>query len=453
MKQNYFVITTVIFFLLLLSGITEDVSGQSELLVRGRAFGISARAMGMGGAYTSVAEDYSATYWNPAGLAMMRRMEFFISMPNTRYQTTVTHASNTSERNENFTKLNSIGFAFPIPTYRGSLVFAFGYNRVRNFDQVFEFSWFNPNEDIAAPAINDLTQETWDTLEKGHVGQYTFSGAVDISPNMSLGASINLWRGKNTFEDNYQSLDVQNLWDLDEYGVNNTIESELRAVNLKLGGLYRLGRFMRLAGAVELPYTLKINEKSTYHYWEYWEAENPYEENEEYHFEYEIRNPFKFSAGASMYLPLVTLAADVNYTDWSQMEYQTEPPFSKANPVEVDGEYVYYDSTQAEINRDIRKLYRASTTIHVGGEVNVPFLATQLRAGVFVEPSIFKNVESSRKYFTVGAGLLLDKQMKLDLNWIRGWWTNETSQFSNYIPLLTEDVKLNQIEVSLAIRF
>jgi len=452
MKQNNFVIITIV-LLLLISGMTQELSGQSELLVRGRAFGISARAMGMGGAYTSVAEDYSATYWNPAGLAMMRRMEFFISMPNTRYQTTVTHASVTSERNENFTKLNSIGFAFPIPTYRGSLVFAFGYNRVRNFDQVFEFSWFNPNEDSENPALNDLTQETWDTLEKGHLGQYTFSGAMDISPNMSLGASINLWRGKNTFEDNYQSLDVQNLWDLDEYGVNNTIESELKAVNLKLGGLYRLGRFMRLAGAVELPYTLKINENSTYRYWEYWEAENPYEENEDYHFEYEILNPFKFSAGASMYLPLVTLAADVNYADWSQMEYQTEPPFSKANPVEVDGELVYYDSTQAEINRDIRKLYRATTTIHVGGELNVPFLATQLRAGVFVEPSIFKNEDSSRKYFTVGAGLLLDKQMKLDVNWIHGWWTNETSQFSNYIPLLTEDVKLNQIEVSLAIRF
>jgi hypothetical protein len=37
--------------------------------------GVGARALGMGGAFTALADDGSAAYWNPAGLAMMDRPE------------------------------------------------------------------------------------------------------------------------------------------------------------------------------------------------------------------------------------------------------------------------------------------------------------------------------------------------------------------------------------------
>lgn len=37
--------------------------------------GIGGRAIGLGGAYTAVAEDATAAYWNPAGLAFLRRSE------------------------------------------------------------------------------------------------------------------------------------------------------------------------------------------------------------------------------------------------------------------------------------------------------------------------------------------------------------------------------------------
>lgn len=37
--------------------------------------GVGARAIGMGGAYTAVANDASALYWNPAGVAKLKKME------------------------------------------------------------------------------------------------------------------------------------------------------------------------------------------------------------------------------------------------------------------------------------------------------------------------------------------------------------------------------------------
>ena len=41
------------------------------LFDRGGIIGVGARAMGLSGAFTAVADDASAAYWNPAGLAQL----------------------------------------------------------------------------------------------------------------------------------------------------------------------------------------------------------------------------------------------------------------------------------------------------------------------------------------------------------------------------------------------
>ncbi|MDI6840405.1 MAG: PorV/PorQ family protein [bacterium] len=55
--------------------------GLSKVGMSGAQFlkiGIGSRAMGMGGAYTALANDASALYWNPAGIALMERPELLI---------------------------------------------------------------------------------------------------------------------------------------------------------------------------------------------------------------------------------------------------------------------------------------------------------------------------------------------------------------------------------------
>ena len=65
-----------LFLILLFIGMTFSKSySQFE---RGGVLGVGARAMGMAGAFTAVADDPSATYWNPAGIAQINRPEFSI---------------------------------------------------------------------------------------------------------------------------------------------------------------------------------------------------------------------------------------------------------------------------------------------------------------------------------------------------------------------------------------
>lgn len=97
-------------------------------------FGPGARAMALGGAYSAVAEDYTAVYWNPAGLAQIRKMEFYGSLSHLSMNNRIGYQGTTTENTNGFTNMNALGMVFPVPTYRGSLVFAIGYNRINSFD-------------------------------------------------------------------------------------------------------------------------------------------------------------------------------------------------------------------------------------------------------------------------------------------------------------------------------
>ena len=42
--------------------------------------GLGARAIALGGAYTSVSNDFTATFWNPAGLAQIQKSSVYTSI-------------------------------------------------------------------------------------------------------------------------------------------------------------------------------------------------------------------------------------------------------------------------------------------------------------------------------------------------------------------------------------
>jgi len=76
------ILALLMVFIVLPADAKDDISGSSagEFLKVGAAgsqflkIGVGARASGMAGAYTAVANDLTALYWNPAGLADIKEM-------------------------------------------------------------------------------------------------------------------------------------------------------------------------------------------------------------------------------------------------------------------------------------------------------------------------------------------------------------------------------------------
>ncbi|HEX2963990.1 MAG TPA: hypothetical protein VHO43_19480, partial [Ignavibacteriales bacterium] len=117
--------------------LTATVNAQNAsdaLRLSDIGLGSGARALGMGNAYQSLSDDYSAASFNPAGFGLLKRMEFAGGLNFSKFNNNTTFFGSTTDYSNSSTNLNQFSFAFPFPTIRGSLVFAVGYNRDKDFN-------------------------------------------------------------------------------------------------------------------------------------------------------------------------------------------------------------------------------------------------------------------------------------------------------------------------------
>lgn len=73
MRRNIFLCSAMILIIFMVSGASAQMVGIDWIPT-----GSGARALGMGGAFTAIADDATAAWWNPAGLAQLERPEVSI---------------------------------------------------------------------------------------------------------------------------------------------------------------------------------------------------------------------------------------------------------------------------------------------------------------------------------------------------------------------------------------
>ena len=72
--------------------LVQQATGAAGLFLR---MGVGARALGMGGAFTGIADDPSAAYWNPAGLGQIHNFQFEFMNVNLPFDRTFNYFSAT----------------------------------------------------------------------------------------------------------------------------------------------------------------------------------------------------------------------------------------------------------------------------------------------------------------------------------------------------------------------
>jgi len=451
---------------LMLFAFAGALFAQEEIFFLGDELGVGARAMGMGGAYVGVADDYSAMYWNPAGLGQLRRSEMNIGFSHNSVSSDATFLGSAYTSENTFTRLNSIGLIFPVPTYQGSLVFGLGFNKVRDFDNTIEIEGFNPDYaaygDMVIPtyseqgystSIDDSLYQIESLLEDGSMNHFSLSGALEVQKNFFLGATVNFISGKDNYNLVFDENDILGIYDepfddmtgviadLDKWSYNNNITSKFNATNFKIGALYRFGSALRLGATVITPTRYKIREEWSERFDETydWGQEDPFEDSGEY--EYRIEEPYSFEFGASFKLLNILLSAGAEFKDWSQAKFHDDPPIA--------------GTTKGDVNANIARELQSVTKLRFGAELYVPVIRATLMLGYFNSPSPYRYTEvlPDKEFISAGAGLALGRQARVHVGLIHGTWEQESiDSLTGGIPTM-EEKSFDKVIGTLSIRF
>lgn len=442
-------------------------------------FGVGARSLGMGNAYSGVANDYSAIFWNPAGLAQMEFGEFSFGLSHLNYGNRSKFFGAEQSYSNNATTLNALGLVYPVPVRQGSLVFGFGFSRQSNFTTGLSFEGFNPNSSIIqtyapdgafypsdlsgnlayqlylanvdtntgrfdSPITGNLTQ-LGRVIEGGGLNNWGFAVGVDIAKNLSVGATASYLSGSYKYERSYTERDTRKLYqalpfDFDELTVEDFVESDISGFNAKLGLMYRVPEKFRFGLTVKTPTTLQVKEtfgstaRSYFDNGDVLPTDGPFESNGSG--SYNVVTPWVFGAGASVVLRDLILSADIEYTDWTQLE------FADANPDLI------------ALNKDIKQLFRPTANLRAGLEYDVRALGLRLRGGFIYNTSPFEGdpSEFDQKYVTAGLGLLLSEANMLDVAYARGWWKSFRTNYDRS-SRVDEKVTTNTVILTFSHRF
>ena len=404
--------------------------------------GVGVRAQSMGNAYVGLANDYSAIYWNPAGLTQLDKSEITGSLYHMKYNNEATYLGSSIIDQRNFTNLHSLGLAYKFPTTQGSFVLALGYNRFKNFDEYLFFSGFsqdsidlgfdleNDDGEIGFYPFSKNVQRTEEVQQNGNLGAWSIGGGIQLSPKFSLGVTIDFFSGKNQYMLDFFQDDIDNNYDqypadYDAYELHNKIIADFSGWGIKVGGLINLSEDLRAGITVDFPRSLIVHE--TYSSRDALYFDDGYGSEEDLgsgEWEYVIKYPFKFSGGASLDMGPFTFAGSFEYRDWTQVEFDIPEGYN----LTADYESLLDD------NRYFAQEFQATFGYSAGGEFRIPGTGLALRGGYRIQPSPLVNANEilNREYISAGIGYNIDKHTSFNFSYTIGKWKKLSSDF--YTP-------------------
>ncbi len=402
---------------------------QVEEMAIGNTFGVGARTMGMGGASLGLADDFTALYWNPAGMAQIQKFEFFSSFSHNRARTnTYFTGDETTGTSRSQMRPNSIGFVYPLETKQGGMAVGFGYNRPQNFDYQTAIQGIDPSSDTYFSGF--AVDET--NINRGGIGIWSFGASVYVTKRVLVGGSLDFWNGNSLHELDTEATDILNVdneWS--RFRDNDEIDRVYSGTGGRIGLLAHLTDTINLGVTLVAPVELGVDEvwyQSTVDEFDDGEKLSDSVDGQQ---TYHIERPFEVGAGIAVKLlnKRLILAGDVQLTDWTQTRYDPAP----ADDISTD---------------NFEKYYAVTLQARLGMEYRIPVIDTHVRVGYFRDtiPFTGTEVENARDFLTMGVGKIFEDSLKLDVGYMLGTW-----QRSGYE--LTTERLTHRVFVSAAYRF
>lgn len=438
--------------------------------------GSNARALGMGNAFNALSDDASASFFNPAGFGLLKKMEFSGGLSFTNYDNTTTFFENQTQDNTTNTSLNRISFALPFPTFQGSLVFGLSYHNSKDLSSIVKFDGFNrgTNSKIQSllgteipydlfltdenfnTIINGNLNQSGDILNSGGIDNWTLSGAIEVQKNFFVGGNLTVINGSFESVNDFYEDDTGNFYqgetaagepqttDFKTFYFNNTLKWDLGGWNAKLGFLYQFEDMARFGATVQFPKTFTVNEEflvngsSEFGTGQFYELDSEYYSDE---VAYDIVTPFELTGAFAINLKGIILSAEATFIDYSQLKFE--------NPEGLSSSYI------SDVNKEIKDILTTAINYNLGAEYTIPAIGLRIRGGFINQPSPFDGDDSdyARKFLTAGLGYLANGTVGIDVAYAYGWWKDLGDNYGSGLSRTFQDVKVHNIMLTTTYRF
>ncbi len=474
MFKHFLVIFSAVIFISITTTNAQNYNDAIRLGFPG--LGSNARALGMGNAFNALSDDASASYFNPAGFGLLKKMELSGGLSFTNFDNNTTFFGNQLKDNTTNTSLNRISFALPFPTYQGSLVFGLSYHKSKDLSGIVKFDGFNNGNNSKIQSLLDsnipydlfLTDENYNTiidgrlnqqgdiLNSGEINNWTFSGAIEVQKNFFIGGNLTVKSGKFDSNSDYYEDDTRNIYqgvtaanepqttDFKTFYLNNNLKWDLGGWDAKLGFLYQLEDVARFGATVQFPKTFTVDEEfivSGSSEFGTGQVYNLSTQDYSDKVSYDIITPFELTGAVAVNLKGLIVSAEATFMDYSQLEF--------SNPEGLGSSYI------ADVNKEIKSLLTTAFNYNLGLEYTVPTIGLRIRGGFINQSSAFKNDPSDfdHKYITGGLGYLANGVIGIDVAYAYGWWKDIGDNYGSNVSRTFQDVKYHTVMLTTTYRF
>ena len=411
--------------------------------------GSGARAVGMGGAFIGIADDATAASWNPGGLIQLERPEISIVgsyvYRKEEFSSSLHPESDNSSHISDFS-VNYFSIAYPFSFLNKNFVASLNYQRLYEFKRDFKYS-LNTSTPSPPPLPSLLTSERIQYAQDGYLGALGLSCAVEISPSISFGITLNLWTDNlvwsNGWKESYKSHSIATFGPLTTITDTHITDkySDFRGENVNLGAMWNINQYLTLGVVLKTQFTAKVRHEGEHNWTQRDESGNIITSGSRRVSETaKIRMPMSYGMGLAYRISdQLTVDLDIYKTDWSSYQL-TDSNGNRFSPVDgrPKGSSDIKDTIQARIGAEY---------LFLKPEKNI---VVPIRMGFFYDPEPWEDDVKDYWGITLGSGIV-HRRVALDAAYQIRWGNDLESE--NLIKASRVDVLQHLFLVSAIFYF
>jgi len=261
-----------------------------------------------------LSRDISSTLENPAFLVNIRRPKACVSMQYLNVDQRSALADNQQEftTTANTVRADYFGFAYPVPVYRGNMVFALSYT-----PSAYYYSSLQSKGTVTYD-FGDVYQEV-NIEETGSLNTLRIAGAIEFLPNFNTGISLNFHGGDRSYQSVETAIDENDVLINDKIINREIIKPNYNGFNMDVGLSYHSSNF-KFGLKISTPLNLTIQEVSEFSEILTYDNAPDSTQNDYYDFEYESRYPMEIAPSFAAKFGQLTVGLDIIIHNWQKIE-------------------------------------------------------------------------------------------------------------------------------------